>query len=147
VKLWIYWRCLPFNSYICLVFLPLNRRPSWSWSYGSLIYNYLCNQCLSPLTLWFRIPLRRGLLDITYCDKVCQWLAAGRWFSPFSGYSVSSINKTDHHDITEILLKVTLNTLTTRSPLLMNRKPTMMANNCNNINKNERSLLTSSSWT
>ena len=24
---------------------------SWSLSYGSLIYNYLCNQCLSPLTL------------------------------------------------------------------------------------------------
>jgi hypothetical protein len=26
--------------------------PLWlSWSYGSWIYNYLCNQCLSPLTL------------------------------------------------------------------------------------------------
>ena len=23
--------------------------PSWSWSYGSWIYNYLCDQCLSPL--------------------------------------------------------------------------------------------------
>jgi len=22
---------------------------SWSWSYGSWIYNYLCKQCLSPL--------------------------------------------------------------------------------------------------
>jgi len=22
---------------------------SWSWSYGSWMYNYLCNQCLSPL--------------------------------------------------------------------------------------------------
>jgi len=30
---------------------------SWSWSYGSWIYNYLCNQCISPLKLWFRIPL------------------------------------------------------------------------------------------
>jgi hypothetical protein len=36
-------------------------------------------------------------------DKVCQLLAAGRWFS--SG-------KTDSHDITEILLKVALNTIT-----------------------------------
>ena len=27
------------------------------WSYGSLIYNYLCNQCLSPLKLWVWIPL------------------------------------------------------------------------------------------
>jgi hypothetical protein len=32
---------------------------------------------------------------------------AGWWFSP-----VSSTNKTDCHDITEILLKVALNTLT-----------------------------------
>jgi hypothetical protein len=30
---------------------------SWSWLYGSWIYNYLCNQCLSPRTLWVRIPL------------------------------------------------------------------------------------------
>ena len=46
----------------------------------------------------------------TLCDKVCQWLATGRWFSP--GAPVSSINKTDcHDDITEILLKVPLNTL------------------------------------
>ena len=31
----------------------------------------------------------------------------GWWFSP-----ISSINKTDRHDITEILLKVALNTIT-----------------------------------
>jgi hypothetical protein len=43
------------------------------------------------------------------CDKVCQWLASGRWFSP--GLPVSSPNKTDRHDITEILLKVALNTV------------------------------------
>ena len=29
---------------------------SWSWSYGNWIYNCLCNQCLSPLKLWVRIP-------------------------------------------------------------------------------------------
>jgi len=29
---------------------------SWLWSYGSWIYNYLCNQCLSPLKLWVRTP-------------------------------------------------------------------------------------------
>ena len=27
---------------------------SWSWSYDSWIYNFLCNQCLSPLMLWVR---------------------------------------------------------------------------------------------
>jgi hypothetical protein len=34
---------------------------------------------------------------------------AGRWFSP--GSPASSTNKTDRHDITEILLKVALNTI------------------------------------
>jgi len=28
-----------------------------SWSYGSRIYDYMCNQCLSPLKLWVRILL------------------------------------------------------------------------------------------
>ena len=50
------------------------------------------------------------MLDTTSCDKVCQWLAAGQWFSPDN--LVSSTNKTDSHDTTEILLKVVLNTLT-----------------------------------
>jgi hypothetical protein len=36
-------------------------------------------------------------------------LAAGQWFSP--GTPVSSTNKTDGHDIAEILLKVALTTL------------------------------------
>ena len=57
---------------------------------------YLCIQCLSPPTLRVRIPLRRGVLD-TLCDKVCQSLVAGRWFSPST--PVSSTNKTDCHDV------------------------------------------------
>ena len=73
------------------------RGPSWSWSYGSWIYYYLCFQCLSPLTLWFRIPLGRGLLNTTLCHICCQWLAVGQWF--FLSTSVSSTNKTDRHDI------------------------------------------------
>jgi hypothetical protein len=44
---------------------------------------------------------RRGVLDTTLCDKVCQKLATGLWFSP--GTPVSSTNKADRHDITEIL--------------------------------------------
>ena len=36
-------------------------------------------------------------------------LAAGEWFS--LGLPVSSTNKTDLHDITEILLKVSCNTI------------------------------------
>jgi hypothetical protein len=51
-----------------------------------------------------------GVLDTTLCDKVCQRLATGRWFSP--GTPVSSTNKTHHHDIAEKWLKVALNTIT-----------------------------------
>ena len=36
--------------------------------------------------------------SIQHYHKVCQWFATGRWFSP-----VSSTNKTDRQDITEIL--------------------------------------------
>jgi hypothetical protein len=51
----------------------------------------------------------RRVLGTTVCDKVCQSLAAGWWFS--LGTPVSSTNKTDRHDKTEILLKVMLSTM------------------------------------
>ena len=70
-------------------------------SYGSWVYNYICNQCLSPLMLRVRISIRARCT--TLCGKVYQW------FSP--GILVSSIYKNDHHDIIEILLKVALNTI------------------------------------
>ena len=57
-----------------------------------------------------------SVLETTICDKVCQWLAAGQWFSP--GTPVSSYNKTDCHNITEILLKVELNTINQPEPKL-----------------------------
>jgi len=40
--------------------------PSWPWSYDSWIYNYLCNQCLSPLMVWARISIRAR------CTKLCD---------------------------------------------------------------------------
>jgi len=36
--------------------------------------------------------------------KMCQWLASGLWISPDP--PVSSTNKNDRHNITEMLLKV-----------------------------------------
>jgi len=81
--------------------------PLWPWLYGSWIYNYLCNQCLSPSMLWIRISVKARCT--TLCDKVCQWFVTGWWFSP--GSPVSSTDKTDRHNITEILLKVSLNTI------------------------------------
>ena len=82
---------------------------SLPWSYGSWIYNHLCNQCLSPVMVWVRISIRARCT--TLCDKVCQWLTTGQWFSP-----ISSTSKTDRHDITEILLKVALNTIKQINP-------------------------------
>ena len=93
---------------ICIVCPSLIQEgPSWPWSHGSWIDNYLSNQCLSPLMLWVRTSIRARCT--TLCDKVCQWLATGRWFSPYP--SVSSTNKTDRYDIIEILLKVALKTI------------------------------------
>ena len=46
----------------------------------------------------------QGVLDTTLCDQVCMQLVTGRWFS--LGTPVSSTNKTDCHDKTEILLEV-----------------------------------------
>ena len=51
----------------------------------------------------------RGVLDTTLCDKVCQGLAIGQWFS--LGIPVSSTYKTDLRDITEILLKMAICTV------------------------------------
>ena len=86
--------------YLCL------SSPSWSWSYGSKIYNYLCYH---HLCCEFEFHSWRGVLDTTLCDRVCQWLVIGCCISP--GTLVSSINKTDRHDIIEIILKVVLNTI------------------------------------
>ena len=50
------------------------------------------------------------VIDTSLCERVCQWLANCRWFSP--GTLVSCTNNTHCHAITEILLKVALNTKT-----------------------------------
>ena len=57
--------------------------------------------------LWVRISIRARCT--TLCDKVYQWLAAGRWFSP--GPPFSSIKQNWPPDITEILLEVAINTI------------------------------------
>jgi len=74
--------------------------PSWGWSYGSWIYNYLCNQFLSPLNFVSSNPSQARLLDTTLCYKVGQWLVTGQWFS--LGTPLFSTNKTDLHPNSEI---------------------------------------------
>ena len=65
-------------------------------SHGSGIYNYLCNQCLSPLMLLVRILSGQGVQH--YVIKFVS-----EWFS--LGPPVSSTNKTDCHDKAEITNK------------------------------------------
>ena len=63
-----------------------------------------------PLTLWVNILL---ITRWTRCNIMLYTLAVlltGLCFSP--GTHVSSTNKTDRHDIAEILLTVALNTIT-----------------------------------
>jgi hypothetical protein len=77
-----------------------------------MVVGFSTNYAISayhPSSCEFEPRSWRGVLDITLCDKVCQSLVAGRWFS--LGTPVSSTNKTDCHDIIEILLKVALNTI------------------------------------
>ena len=51
-----------------------------------------------------------AMIFVTLCDTVCQRFTAGQLFS--LGTLVSSSNKTDSYNISEILLKVALNTIT-----------------------------------
>jgi hypothetical protein len=54
------------------------RKPLWPWSYGSWAYNYLCNQCLSPLILWVRISIRVRCTIL--CDKISDLRQVGGFF-------------------------------------------------------------------
>ena len=82
--------------------------------WGNYIYVFIYNTVgyLYHFTVLSRCEFEShsGILDTALCDEVCQWFAAGLWIS--LGTLVSFTNKTDCHDITEILLKVVLNTIT-----------------------------------
>ena len=79
----------------------------------------LPNNAYKPITntAWVRArlcKLQKGCTRLaTASDKVDQFLAHGRWFSP--GTPASSTTKTGRHDIAEILLKVALNTKNQKS--------------------------------
>ena len=77
----------------------LGTGPSWPWSYGSCIYNYLCSQCLSPLMLFVRISSRARCTCTASCDKLVSDLRQVGGF-------LRVLN-----DIAEILLKVALTTI------------------------------------
>ena len=82
-------------------------------SYIKIQANILYNIIILLLNIWILIFLKcdkistrtRGVHIL--CDKVCQALATGQWFSPDP--PVSFTNKTDRHNTTEILLKTPSN--------------------------------------
>ena len=78
---------------------------SWSWSYGSWIYNYLCNQCLSAPQLWVR---NRAHVEVYSIQHYVIKFDSELW----QGTPVFSTNTTDCDDINEILLKVAWSAIT-----------------------------------
>ena len=64
-----------------------------------------CDRMVVGFTSIYAIrAYHRYRCEFKLCDKVYQRLAASQWFYP--GTAVSSTNKTDCDDITEILLKM-----------------------------------------
>ena len=80
--------CFIISHYHISCHLHFKKRLSWLWSYGSWIYNYLYNQCLSSLKLWFRIPLMArctwynnmwSSLSVT-CDRSVVFSGLRSWY-------------------------------------------------------------------
>ena len=75
------------------------------YSTGLIAYNRMISNLSTIVIDILEICAMLGCTYTTLCDKVCQWVATGRWLTP-----VSSTNKTDCYEMTEILLKVALST-------------------------------------
>ena len=108
------------NPYLLIIsFLKIKYTYVTFYLFIYLLYFYLSlTNCLKigeifffhyVKTFWIRTPFifwdKRGLLDTTLCNNVCQWLATGRWFSP--GTPVSSILT----DVFKMLMTATINSL------------------------------------
>jgi len=77
----VYFKCCRFV--IEVASSSPEQGPSWSWWYGSWIYDYMCNQCLTQVTFWVRIPLWGCILVTTLCNTVCHgnfWKVAKQCF-------------------------------------------------------------------
>ena len=99
--LWSIGHAGPLTYTISLMF-SIKKKLGSSWSCDSWIYNYLCNGLVYSIQ--------------HYVIKIVNdlWQVSGF----YQVTSVASTNKTDCHDITEILLKVLVNT-TAPDPLVI----------------------------
>jgi hypothetical protein len=75
------------------------------WEVTFVLFNsmlqYVINRLMHAFLFISIESLYLSVIDTILCDKVCQWLVTGRWYS--LGTLVSSTNNTDCYDITEIL--------------------------------------------
>jgi hypothetical protein len=90
----------------------------WPWSYGSWIYNYLWNQCLSSLILWVGISIRAR--STTLCDSLSVTCGRSVVFSGSFGFP---------HDISShvLVLEVSILHLSTMFLLVCEAVPTVWA--------------------
>jgi hypothetical protein len=99
---WI-WHLIIYVFCIYKLFLYLVLGPSGLWSYGSWIYNHLCNKCLIISKVMSSNPVHgKDVLNTTLCESLS--VTCDRSVVP-------STNKTDHNDKTEKCLQVVLNTI------------------------------------
>jgi hypothetical protein len=90
----------PFTTSPSYEYLTINSRIVSSSSDLSKSFSEDINTLLKSI---------RFKVYLSYFPNPCHWLATGRWY--FLSPPVSSNNKTNRHDITEISLKVALNTI------------------------------------
>jgi hypothetical protein len=99
---WIFGRPYPLSPILL-------GGPSWSWSYGSWINIFLCNQCLSPLKLWVRtlFMARCTRYNIMWsslpviCSRSVVFSGYSNWPTRYNWNSVESGVK--HHNPNPIL--------------------------------------------
>jgi hypothetical protein len=80
------------NRDLYLIFVHFFKRIVWSHlakrglrGHGPMVAGFTITYAISAYHRYrceFASSSGLGVLDTTLCDKVCQWLEAGRWFSP-----------------------------------------------------------------
>ena len=82
------------------IFIIQSKGSSWPCSYGSWIYNYLCNQCLSPLMLW--VPTHDEVNSIQHYVMKFMYMKTGpqaRFTEPFPNFAPNTLHfKTLHQN-------------------------------------------------
>jgi hypothetical protein len=103
----LYINILYHKSYYCLLDIIITGGGSRSRDRMVVGFTTICAiSAYHHLSCGFEPLSWRG---VQHYVIVCQWLATGRWFS--LGTPISFTNNTDCHNITEIFLKVVLNTI------------------------------------